>query len=106
AEGVVLAIVSDGKRVDSAKSGETVQVLLNQTPFYGESGGQVGDSGKLTSLNGFEGDVKDTSKPIGRLHALNLVIAAGLLKVGETVHQKVDSERRNRIRANHSATHL
>ena len=106
AEGVVLAIVSDGKPVDSAKTGETVQVLLNQTPFYGESGGQVGDSGKLTAINGFEGDVKDTSKPLGRLHALNLIIAAGLLKLGDTVHQKVDSERRNRIRANHSATHL
>jgi alanyl-tRNA synthetase len=106
AEGVVLAIVKDGKRVDSAKTGETVQILLNQTPFYGESGGQVGDSGKLTALNGFQGDVKDTSKPLGRLHALNLIIVAGLLKVGDTVHQKVDSERRNRIRANHSATHL
>ncbi|MEO5611291.1 MAG: alanine--tRNA ligase [Sphingomicrobium sp.] len=106
AEGVVLAIIADGKPVKSAKKGETVQVLLNQTPFYGESGGQVGDSGKLTALNGFEGDVKDTSKPLGRLHALNLVIVAGLLEVGDTVHQKVDSERRNRIRANHSATHL
>ena len=106
AEGFVLAIVADGKPVDSAKTGETVQVLLNQTPFYGESGGQVGDSGKLTALNGFEGDVQDTSKPLGRLHALNLIIAAGLLKLGDTVHQKVDSERRNRIRANHSATHL
>jgi len=106
AEGVVLAIIADGKPVDSAKTGETVQVLLNQTPFYGESGGQVGDSGKLSSLNGFEGNVEDTSKPLGRLHALNLVIAAGLLKVGDTVHQKVDSERRDRIRANHSATHL
>ncbi|MEO7364737.1 MAG: alanine--tRNA ligase [Sphingomicrobium sp.] len=106
AEGVVLAIVADGKRVDSAKTGDKVQVLLNQTPFYGESGGQVGDSGKLTSLSGFEGNVKDTSKSLGRLHALDLTIAAGLLKLGDTVHQKVDSERRDRIRANHSATHL
>ncbi|MBK5264531.1 MAG: alanine--tRNA ligase, partial [Alphaproteobacteria bacterium] len=90
----------------SAKVGETVQVLLNQTPFYGESGGQVGDSGKITSLNDFEGDVEDTMKPLGRLHALLLTIRKGLLKVGDTVHQKVDSERRDRIRANHSATHL
>ncbi|MEO6256317.1 MAG: alanine--tRNA ligase, partial [Sphingomicrobium sp.] len=106
AEGMVLAIVKDGARVDSAVTGETVQVLLNQTPFYGESGGQVGDAGKLTSNNGFEGDVKDTSKPLGRLHALTLIVSAGLLRVGDTVHQKVDSERRDRIRANHSATHL
>ncbi|MEO8175985.1 MAG: alanine--tRNA ligase [Sphingomicrobium sp.] len=106
AEGVVLAIVRDGQPVDQANTGETVQVLLNQTPFYGESGGQVGDAGKLTSTNGFHGDVKDTSKPLGRLHALNLIISAGLVKVGDTVQQKVDSERRDRIRANHSATHL
>jgi alanyl-tRNA synthetase len=105
-EGVVLAIVADGKPVEQAKAGETVQVLLNQTPFYGESGRQVGDSGKLSSINGFEGDVEDTSKPLGRLHALHLTIRKGLLKVGDTVHQKVDSERRDRIRANHSATHL
>jgi alanyl-tRNA synthetase len=63
-EGVVLAIVKDGKRVQSAKAGETVQVLLNQTPFYGESGGQIGDSGKLTTIKGFQGDVEDTSKPL------------------------------------------
>ena len=54
----------------SAKQGETVTILLNQTPFYGESGGQVGDAGKLTSLKGFEGEVEDTSKPLGKLHAL------------------------------------
>jgi alanyl-tRNA synthetase len=106
AEGVVLAIVKDGERVDSAKVGDKVQILLNQTPFYGESGGQIGDTGKLTSLNGFEGDVEDTSKPLGRLHALLTTIAKGEFKVGDTVHQKVDSERRDRVRANHSATHL
>jgi alanyl-tRNA synthetase len=106
AEGVVLAIVKDVARVESAGEGDRVQVVLNQTPFYGESGGQVGDAGKLTSLNGFEGDVKDTSKPLGRLHALDLVIAVGFLKLGDTVHQKVNADRRDRIRANHSATHL
>jgi len=106
AEGVVVAIVKDGSQVESAKTGETVQLVLNQTPFYGESGGQVGDSGKLKSLNGFEGEVEDTSKPLGRLHALLAKVVKGSLKVGDTLHQIVDSERRDRIRANHSATHL
>ncbi len=105
-EGVVLAIVKDGRRVDSAEVGETVQVLLNQTPFYGESGGQVGDAGKLSNLKGFEGTVEDTTKPLGKLHALLTKVIAGELSVGDVVHQEVDSERRNRIRANHSATHL
>jgi alanyl-tRNA synthetase len=105
-EGVVLAIVKDGARVDTAEIGETVQILLNQTPFYGESGGQIGDSGKLSTLKGFEGDVEDTTKPLGKLHVLLAKVVAGELSVGDTVQQKVDSERRNRIRANHSATHL
>ena len=105
-EGVILAIVKDGAPVDRAKTGETVQLLLNQTPFYAESGGQIGDSGKLTSLKGFEGNVDDTSKPLGKLHALTTKVAKGEISVGETVHQKVDGERRDRIRANHSATHL
>ncbi len=105
-EGVVLAIVKDGERVQTAEIGETVDVLLNQTPFYGESGGQIGDMGKLTSLKGFIGEVEDTSKPLGKLHVLRTKIVAGELTVGETLHQVVDAERRNRVRANHSATHL
>ncbi|HET7281777.1 MAG TPA: alanine--tRNA ligase [Sphingomicrobium sp.] len=105
-EGVVLAIVKGGARVDRAEVGETVDILLNQTPFYGESGGQIGDTGKLTTLKGFVGDVEDTSKPLGKLHVLRTKVVAGELTVGETVHQKVDVERRDRVRANHSATHL
>ena len=105
-EGVVLAIVRDGERVSDAEIGQTVEILLNQTPFYGESGGQIGDTGKLTTLKGFVGDVEDTLKPLGKLNVLRTSVVAGELSVGETVHQKVDSERRNRIRANHSATHL
>jgi alanyl-tRNA synthetase len=105
-EGVVLAIVKDGARVEAAEIGDTVEVLLNQTPFYGESGGQIGDTGKLTSLKGFIGEVEDTSKPLGKLHVLRTKVIAGELTVGETLHQVVDAERRNRVRANHSATHL
>ncbi|MEO7276810.1 MAG: alanine--tRNA ligase, partial [Sphingomicrobium sp.] len=105
-EGVVLAIVKDGQRVEQAEVGQTVEVLLNQTPFYGESGGQIGDSGKLSTLKGFAGDVEDTSKPLGKLHVLRTKVIAGELSLGETVQQKVDGERRDRVRANHSATHL
>jgi len=105
-EGVVLAIVKDAQPAERAEVGETVEVVLNQTPFYGESGGQIGDTGKLTTLKGFEGDVEDTTKPLGKLHVLRTKVAKGELSVGETVHQRVDSERRNRVRANHSATHL
>jgi len=105
-EGVVLAIVKDGARVDKAEIGETVELLLNQTPFYGESGGQIGDTGKLTTLKGFVGEVEDTTKPLGKLHVLRTKVIAGELSVGETVHQDVDAERRDRVRANHSATHL
>ena len=105
-EGVVLAIVRDGERVDRASKGELVQIVLNQTPFYGESGGQIGDHGKLKSLKGFEGEVEDTAKPLGKLHLLHTRIVAGEISVGETVHQAVDAERRDRVRANHSATHL
>jgi alanyl-tRNA synthetase len=105
-EGVVLAIVKDGKRVESAEIGDTVDIVPNQTPFYGESGGQIGDTGKLTTLKGFEGEVQETAKPLGRLHVLRTKVTAGELTVGETIHQDVDADRRNRVRANHSATHL
>jgi alanyl-tRNA synthetase len=105
-EGVVLALVKDGQRVERAEIGETIEVLLNQTPFYGESGGQIGDTGKLTTLKGFVGEVEDTSKPLGKLHVLRTKVVAGEISLGETVHQKVDAERRDRVRANHSATHL
>jgi alanyl-tRNA synthetase len=105
-EGMVLALIRDGQRVERAGAGETVEIVLNQTPFYAESGGQMGDSGKLSSLKGFKGEVEDTSKPLGKLHALRTRVAAGEVAVGDTLQQKVDGERRDRIRANHSATHL
>jgi alanyl-tRNA synthetase len=105
-EGVVTALVRDGARVDRAGEGDSVIILTNQTPFYGESGGQMGDAGKISGDNGLEADVTDTSKPLGRLHAHHAVIKSGTLKVGDPVRLEVDADRRDRIRANHSATHL
>ncbi|HJQ16191.1 MAG TPA: alanine--tRNA ligase [Allosphingosinicella sp.] len=105
-EGEVVALVVDGKRVDQAAAGQQVMVITNQTPFYGESGGQMGDAGKISGDNALLADVEDTSKPLGRLHAHHATIGAGTIKVGDAVHLSVDAERRARIRANHSATHL
>jgi len=105
-DGQVVAIVRDGARVDSAGAGETVTLLTNQTPFYGESGGQTGDSGRVTSLDGLSATVSDTGKALGRLHTHQLTIESGTVRVGDTVHLVVDTARRDRIRANHSATHL
>jgi len=105
-EGKVVAIVKSGAEVASASAGEEVVILTNQTPFYGESGGQTGDAGTIASLGGLRAHVTDTSKPLGRLHAHQVRIEAGAVSVGDTVELKVDAERRDRIRANHSATHL
>ena len=105
-EGEVLAIVKDGANFDSATAGETVTIVTNQTPFYGESGGQMGDAGRITTQGGFVALVDDTAKPLGRVHAHHATVEAGSIKVGDTVHMIVDVDRRDRIRANHSATHL
>jgi alanyl-tRNA synthetase len=105
-EGQVVALVKDGARVDSASAGETVTILTNQTPFYGESGGQMGDIGTISTLEGLSAEVTDTSKPLGRLHGHKAVIKAGSVKVGDTVQLVVDVDHRDRVRANHSATHL
>jgi alanyl-tRNA synthetase len=102
----VLALVKDGKRIDSATAGDTLVILTNQTPFYGESGGQMGDAGTIDNDKGLKAVVTDTSKPLGRLHAHQAVIEAGGIAVGDTVHLVIDAERRAQIRANHSATHL
>lgn len=105
-DGQVVAIVKDGARVETAGQGDTVVILTNQTPFYGESGGQIGDTGKITSDKGLSADIEDTSKPLGKLHAHNAAIQAGAVAVGDTVHLAVDAARRSKVRANHSATHL
>ncbi len=105
-EGVVVALVKDGVRVQSANAGDSVTILTNQTPFYGESGGQMGDAGVLTGEHGFSAVVDDTAKPLGRLHTHQARIETGSIAVGQSIHLSVDAERRGRIRANHSATHL
>jgi len=104
-EGQVVAIVKDGARVEKAGAGDAVTIVTNQTPFYGESGGQMGDAGTITN-DKLRAVVDDTSKPLGRLHAHHAKIESGELAVGDTVKLSVDAVRRDAIRANHSATHL
>lgn len=105
-EAQVVALVKDGKEVDSAKAGDAVTVIVNQTPFYGESGGQTGDSGIIAGADGLTIAVTDTAKPLGRLHAHNGTVQAGSIKVGDVVKLDIDVAHRDAIRANHSATHL
>ena len=109
AEGQVLAIVSDGKPVDSVGAGQDAWIVTNQTPFYGEAGGQVGDTGWFRSIEDHDihGSVSDTQRFAGgRVFAHRVTPEAGRLKVGTPVRLEVDHTRRTAIRANHSATHL
>ncbi len=106
AEGKVTAIVKGDARVQAANIGDQVLVVVNQTPFYGESGGQVGDAGVIFSAGGAEVAVSDTLKKLGAVWAHVGTVTKGTLKVGDVVELRVDSERRSAIRANHSATHL
>jgi alanyl-tRNA synthetase len=105
-DGQIVALIKDGQRVDTAAAGEAVTILTNQTPFYGESGGQMGDSGHMSGDDGLSIIVEDTAKPLGRLHAHQARLETGSIKVGDTVHLAIDRTRRDQIRANHSATHL
>jgi alanyl-tRNA synthetase len=105
AEGVIVAMMQGAHRAMSAKEGETIQILTNQTPFYGESGGQVGDQGTIRSAKG-EGRVIDTDKKLGSLHIHVVEVTKGSFAVTDAVDLKVDGERRRATRANHSATHL
>jgi alanyl-tRNA synthetase len=105
AEGVVAALVRDGKEVAELKAGETGSVVLNQTPFYGESGGQVGDTG-IMSGEGLRFRVTDTQKKAGDLFVHTGIVEQGALKPGQALQLDVDHARRSSIRSNHSATHL
>jgi alanyl-tRNA synthetase len=104
-EGQVVALVNDGIEVQSAVASDTVTVITNQTPFYGESGGQMGDAGSIAGAN-FKGEVTDTAKPLGRLHAHQVSLTSGEIKVGDVMQLKIDTARRDALRSNHSATHL
>jgi alanyl-tRNA synthetase len=105
AEGVIGALVKDGKQVESLKAGEVGAIVLNQTPFYAESGGQVGDTGLLTG-EGVRFRVTDTQKKAGDLFVHLGNLEQGTLRPGTALLLEVDHARRTSIRANHSATHL
>ncbi len=104
-EGTVRAIVVDTDRKDHAGAGAKVALAFDTTPFYGESGGQVGDAGWVIAP-GAKVRIDDTTKPASDLHVLLGEITEGVLRVGDHVTFQVDDDRRERIRANHSATHL
>jgi alanyl-tRNA synthetase len=105
AEAEVQAIAVQNALVDEAPVGTEVSVLLNQTPFYGESGGQVGDHGVLTA-NGVRVAISDTHKKLGDLFIHHGTVTEGTLRTGMSVRAEVDHTRRSAIRAHHSATHL
>ena len=105
-EAQVVALVIDGREATEALAGATVTVITNQTPFYGESGGQQGDAGTISGASGLTMTVADTQKPLGKLHTHIGTIDAGTIRVGDVVRLAIDVARRDALRANHSATHL
>ena len=105
AEAVILKISKNNKFVDQANKGDEVEIITNQTPFYGESGGQVGDEGTIQNSN-CKINIKDTQKKMGDLYVHLGKVETGSIKTGESVNLEIDIEKRNNCRANHSATHL
>ena len=106
AEAKVTALVVDGAPVQRVGPGATAAVILNQTPFYGESGGQVGDTGTISGADGLSVTITTTQRRVGDLFVHTGMVTAGTLVVGQPVLATVDHARRRAIRANHSATHL
>jgi len=106
AEGIVQAILKDGQRRDQATSGQEVLLVANQTPFYAESGGQMGDQGHLLTVSGAEINILNTLKQGASLHVHVCQVIKGTLTKGDVVKLTVDGNRRALLRANHSATHL
>jgi alanyl-tRNA synthetase len=106
AEAQILAILEDGAEVQAAGAGAAVQIVSNQTPFYGESGGQIGDTGVMVTAGGAEIRIDDTQKKLGDLHVHIGEVTKGEPAVGEAVELRVDPARRAGLRVHHSATHL
>ena len=105
AEGIVTGLVADGVEVDKLSAGQDGFIILNQTPFYGESGGQVGDAGTM-SADGIRIEVKDVQKKADGLFIHSVTIVEGTVALNQPLELKVDHARRSAIRSNHSATHL
>tara|TARA_R110002096_G_scaffold435927_1_gene664319 strand:+ start:83153 stop:85795 length:2643 start_codon:yes stop_codon:yes gene_type:complete len=106
AEGTIDQIVMGENVVEGAKAGDEVSVLTNQTPFYGESGGQVGDIGKFVTSGGAKINITDTQKKLGALHVHVGTVISGEISQGDVVEMTVNVENRDKIRANHSVTHI
>ena len=104
-EGVVLSIVKDNKETEKLSAKEEGAIVTNQTPFYGESGGQLGDTGKI-SVGDFIFEVTDTQKQLGDLFVHYGTLKNGEIKINDVVEMKIDEERRGNLKAYHSATHL
>jgi len=105
AKAQILAIIRDGETVVAGREGQTVELVLDKTPFYAESGGQVGDAGTIRGTAG-EMTVEDTTKPLSTLWIHRGVVATGSVRVGDTVTARVDASRRRAISRHHTATHL
>ncbi|WP_238123087.1 MULTISPECIES: alanine--tRNA ligase [unclassified Xanthobacter] len=106
AEGAIVALLKDGTEVNALAAGERGLAVLNQTPFYAESGGQMGDTGMWSGEGGVSARVLGTQKKLGDLFVHDVEVLAGSLKVGSALVLDVDHARRGALRANHSATHL
>ena len=106
AEGVIQALVVGGTEIARAEAGDTVALVVNQTPFYAEAGGQVGDTGTIVSAEGARVRVSDTRREAEGLHVHHGTVEEGTLAAGDAVVLAVDGARRTALRANHSATHL
>ena len=104
-EGVIISLLKNNKEVDQLNSGDEGMIIVNQTPFYGESGGQVGDTGEITSGE-FKFEVSDVQKKLGDLFVHYGKVKSGSIKLNQNVEMRIDVERRDNIKAYHSATHL
>jgi alanyl-tRNA synthetase len=105
ADSKITAIIIEGQTVEALSEGQAAEIVVATTPFYGESGGQIGDAGYLEG-DGFTFAVQDTKKPVDKLFVHKGIVRKGTIKVGDKVHLIVDLERRRAIQANHSGTHI